>query len=85
VAPVPASSGKVTRHLLNRGGDRQANAALHRIVLVRMVHHPATRTYVARRRAEGRTSMEIMRCLIGGVWGSRRLVEVPCLSVNAGR
>jgi transposase len=63
VAPVPASSGKVTRHRLNRGGDRQANAALHRIVLVRMVHHPATRTYVARRRAEGRTNMEIMRCL----------------------
>jgi transposase len=63
VAPIPASSGKVTRHRLNRGGDRQANAALHRIVLVRMVHHPATRAYVARRRAEGRTSFEIMRCL----------------------
>ena len=63
VAPIPASSGKVTRHRLNRGGDRQANAALHRIVLVRMRHHPDTRTYVARRRAEGRTNLEIMRCL----------------------
>jgi transposase len=63
VAPIPASSGKVTRHRLNRGGDRQANAALHRIVLVRMAHHPATRAYVTRRRAEGRTSLEIMRCL----------------------
>jgi transposase len=63
VAPIPASSGKVVRHRLNRGGDRQANAALHRIVLVRMAHHPATRAYVIRRRAEGRTSLEIMRCL----------------------
>ena len=63
VAPIPASSGKVTRHRLNRGGDRQANAALHRIVLVRMSHHPATRAYVDRRRAEGRTNLEIMRCL----------------------
>jgi transposase len=63
VAPIPASSGKVTRHRLNRGGDRQANAALHRIVLVRMRHDTVTRTYVARRRAEGRTNLEIMRCL----------------------
>jgi transposase len=63
VAPIPASSGKVTRHRLNRGGDRQANAALHRIVLVRMRHHSATRAYLARRRAEGRTNLEIMRCL----------------------
>jgi transposase len=62
-APIPASSGKVTRHRLNRGGDRQANAALHRIVVVRMSHHPATRTYVERRRDQGRTTMEIMRCL----------------------
>jgi transposase len=61
--PLPASSGKVTRHRLNRGGDRQANAALHRIVLTRMSSHPQTRTYVARRRAEGRSTAEIMRCL----------------------
>jgi transposase len=76
-APIPASSGKVTRHRLNRGGDRQANAALHRIVLVRMRHHPATRTYLARRRAEGRTNLEIMRCLIGRVsaGGPRWLVR----------
>ena len=63
VAPIPASSGKIVRHRLNRGGDRQANSALHRVVLVRMSHHPATRAYVARRRAEGRTNFEIMRCL----------------------
>jgi transposase len=61
--PLPASSGKVTRHRLNRGGDRQANAALHRIVLTRMAHDPQTRAYVARRRAEGLNTPEIMRCL----------------------
>ena len=62
-APIPASSGKVTRYRLNRGGDRQANHALHRIAIVRMRHDPRTRVYVARRRAEGRTTGEIMRCL----------------------
>ena len=61
--PLPASSGKTIRHRLNRGGDRQANAALHRIVLTRMSSHPETRTYVARRRAEGLNTAEIMRCL----------------------
>jgi transposase len=63
VAPIPASSGKIVRHRLNRGGDRQANSALHRVALVRMSHHPATRAYVARRRGESRTNFEIMRCL----------------------
>ena len=63
VTPIPASSGKTIRHRLNRGGDRQANAALHRIVLTRMSSHPETRTYVARRRAEGLNTPEIMRCL----------------------
>jgi len=63
VTPIPASSGKVTRHRLNRGGDRQANAALHRIVLTRMSSHPETKTYVNRRRAEGLNTPEIMRCL----------------------
>jgi transposase len=52
-APIPASSGKVTRHRLNRGGDRQANHALWRIVITRMSSHPATRAYVQRRTAEG--------------------------------
>jgi transposase len=63
VTPIPASSGKVTRHRLNRGGDRQANAALYRIVLTRMSSHPETRIYVTRRRAEGLSTPEIMRCL----------------------
>jgi len=61
--PLPASSGKTTRHRLNRGGDRRANNALFTIVLVRMRHDPATRAYVERRTAEGKTRKEIMRCL----------------------
>lgn len=63
VTPIPASSGKVTRYRLNRGGDRNANAALYRIVLTRMSSHKQTRAYVARRRAEGLNTAEIMRCL----------------------
>ena len=62
--PLPANSGKVTtRFRLNRGGDRQANAALYRIVLTRMSSHQETRRYVARRREEGLNTAEIMRCL----------------------
>lgn len=61
--PIPASSGKTVRHRLNRGGHRQANAALHRIVIVRMKYHEPTRAYVARRIAQGKTKPEIMRCL----------------------
>jgi len=63
VAPVPASSGK-TRHMrLSRGGDRQANHALHRIALVRMSHHASTRAFVARQRAKGRATKAILRLL----------------------
>lgn len=51
------------RHRLNRGGDRRLNRALTTVVIVRMRTHAATRTYVARRRAEGRTTKEIMRSL----------------------
>lgn len=61
--PIPASSGNTTRHRLNRGGDRRLNHALHTIVLVRMRIDPATKAYVARRRAQGRTTPEIMRSL----------------------
>jgi transposase len=63
VSPIEASSGKVVRHRLNRGGDRQANSALWRIVMVRMVSHPPTRAYVERRTKEGRSKLEIMRML----------------------
>jgi transposase len=62
-SPIPASSGKKTRHRLNPGGDRQANAALHQIVLVRMSHDPRTKAYVAKRTAEGKDTKEIIRCL----------------------
>lgn len=63
VAPIPASSGKTTRHRLSRGGDRAANAAIHRIVLVRMSADQRTRDYVTRRRTQGLSTKEIMRCL----------------------
>jgi transposase len=62
-SPVQASSGNTRRHRLNRGGDRQANSALWRIVLVRMKTHPPTRAYVARRTADGMSKRDIMRCL----------------------
>jgi transposase len=62
-SPVEASSGKTRRHRLNRGGDRHANAALHRIVIVRLRWHQPTRDYVARRTAQGKTKKEILRCL----------------------
>jgi transposase len=61
--PIPASSGKTSRYRLNRGGHRQANAALHRILIVRMRFHEPTITYVNRRTAEGKTKKEILRCL----------------------
>lgn len=63
VNPIPASSGNTTRHRLNRGGDRRLNQALHMATIARMTHDPATRAYVERRRAEGRTTKEIRRIL----------------------
>jgi transposase len=63
VAPIPASSGKTRRHRLNRGGNREANYALWRIVITRMSAHPATRAYVERRAKEGLSKKEIIRCL----------------------
>ena len=63
VHPIPASSGKTIRHRLNRGGDRQANRALHMIVVCRIRYCERTRAYMERRLAEGRTKPEIIRCL----------------------
>jgi transposase len=62
-APLPASSGKTQRHRLNRGGDRQANSALHLIVVSRMRVDQRTKDYVARRIAQGHSKPEIIRCL----------------------
>jgi transposase len=63
VASLPASSGRITRHRLSRGGDRDANRALYLLVLGRMGWDPRTRAYVARRTAEGLSKPEIIRCL----------------------
>jgi transposase len=61
--PIPASSGVTNRHRLFRGGHRQANAALYRIVTVRMRWHQPTLDYVARRTAQGLSKKDIIRCL----------------------
>lgn len=61
--PIPASSGKTNRHRLNRGGDRNANAALWRIVVVRLSCDQRTRDYLERRTSEGKSKTEILRCL----------------------
>lgn len=62
-SPVDASSGKQNRHRLNQGGNRQANNALHTVVLVRASRCPETHAYIAKRRLEGKTNREIWRCL----------------------
>jgi transposase len=62
-SPLDASSGKQQRHRLNRSGDRQANAALWRIVMSRLSFDKATQTYLERRTNEGLTKLEAMRCL----------------------
>jgi transposase len=63
VAPIPASSGQTTRHRLSRGGDRQLNRALHTIALHRRYHDPATKDYIARRVAEGKSRRDATRLL----------------------
>jgi transposase len=62
-APIPASSGRTHRHRLSRGGDRQANNALHMIVITRLSHDQRTRDYAARRTTEGLSKKDIIRCL----------------------
>lgn len=62
-APVPASSGRIHRHRLNRGGDRHANNALYIIVINRLRYDPRSRAYAERRTQEGLSKSEIIRCL----------------------
>src|SRR5204862_3531248 len=62
-APIPCSSGQRTQHRLDRGGDRQLNRALHTIAITRAQHDPATREYLARKEAEGKTRKGALRCL----------------------
>ena len=63
VSPVPASSGKTTRHRLSRGGDRAANSALHIIAIGRLRTDPRTQAYVAKRITEGHSKLEAIRCV----------------------
>lgn len=63
VAPIPASSGLTNKHRLDRGGDRRLNRARHTITLIRMRLDPVTKTYVARRIAEGKSLRDAQRCL----------------------
>jgi transposase len=62
-APIPCSSGQRDRHRLDRGGDRQLNHALHIIAITRAHHDPATKAYLARKEAEGKTKKGALRCL----------------------
>jgi transposase len=78
-APVPASSGKTTRHRLSRGGDRSANNALYRIALVRMSSDARTRDYVTRQIGKGRSKTEILRLLKRAIAREVfRLLTAPC-------
>ena len=63
VAPIPVSSGNTNRHRLDRGGNRQINATIHRIAVTRLRSHAETQDYIARKRAEGKSTKEAIRCL----------------------
>ena len=63
VAPIPASSGNTSRHRLDPGGNRQINTALHRVAVTRARCHPQTQNYIERKKAEGKTTREAIRCL----------------------
>lgn len=78
-APIPACSGKTNRYRLSRGGDRSANAALHRIALVRMSNDERTRAYVKVQLAKGRSKRDILRLLKRAIAREAfRLLTQPC-------
>jgi hypothetical protein len=81
-APIPASSGKTVRHRLSRGGDRQANNAIHTIAIIRAKHQPETRAYLDRRIAEGKSKREALRSLKRHISREvfRRFTAVPLTS-----
>jgi transposase len=62
-APIPASSERINRYRLNRGGNRDADRALHVVALTRLRHDPRTRAFAARRTSQGLSSKDILRCL----------------------
>ena len=79
VAPVPVSSGRTDRYRLNRRGNRQMNCALHRIAITQMRMHEPAQAYMARKRAEGKSKREALRCLkrhlARTVWHALRAAE----------
>jgi transposase len=80
VAPIPASSGQRDRHRLDRGGDRQLNRALHTIAITRARTDPATRAYLQRKQAEGKTKKGALRCLKRHL--ARHYHHLLCLPAN---
>jgi transposase len=83
VAPIPVSSGRIDRHRLNRGGDRQLNRALHVIAITRARIDPQTRDYLERKRAEGKTKREALRCLKRHLARHvHRLLSMPPVNVD---
>jgi hypothetical protein len=78
-APKPASSGQTIRYRLSRGGDRQANNALHTIARIRARHDEPTRAYLDRRQSEGKTPREAMRALKRHLSRSlyKKLITIP--------
>lgn len=87
VAPLQASSGASHRHRLNRRGNRQLNAALHRIAITQMRVHEPARTFVARKRSEGMGNREAIRCLkrqlARRVFNTMRAIEPPAARAAA--
>ena len=83
IAPIPASSGRTQRHRLDRGGNRQINAAIHRVAITRARCHPESRAYLERKRAEGKTHKEAIRCLkrhlVRRIW---HLLQTPTPSAT---
>jgi transposase len=75
IAPIPVGSGNTNRHLLDRGGNRQSNTAIHHVAVTRLRCRPETKAYVARKRAEGKTSAEAIRCLERHL--ARRIWHLP--------
>jgi len=63
IAPIPVSSGNTSRHRLDRGGNRQINTTIHRIAVTRLRCHAETKDYVARKRTEGKSTKDAIRCL----------------------
>src|SRR5512146_637146 len=86
VAPIPASSGNTTRHRLDRGGNRQLNAAFHRLAVTQGRLHPDAQAYLARKQAEGKSRREALRCLkrllVRVIWKALRDTRKPETAIS---